>query len=372
MTKAKLVTVNIEGVKSNSIAASEILISSDFAAIQEHWLFEFESNYLTDLCSDADMDCVIRSIDANNPIPLYQRPRGYGGVAFAWKRRFSQYVKQIPDGNERVLPVLLERYHEKVCFICAYLPCQGSYTEIEYQDSLDVLASVIQKYKDTHIIIIAADFNASLFDNRGARDRKFVKWCRDNRLEPSSCYPRSGTHMHHRGNGQSSIDYILCSDPTRVLDVTVDQCHPSNTSSHLPVGATLMIDVQSTNLSIEPTKQAPKPDWKKCDDAIYQEVVSDLLEVIPVQDDLPSLIAFCETLTDILTYAASCAIPYKTGKLKRQWDGDASRAMAAHRCAVRAWKSAGKPKYITCLFKNSRKNNVIKIAQIFKRKTHTK
>ena len=161
------------------------------------------------------------------PFPLYQRPRGYGGVALAWSKNLSQFAKKIPDGSERIIPVLFESEYDKVCVISVYLPWQGSYSEATYQDSLDILSTVIWKYKNSHTIVILGDCNASLFDQRGSRDSKFSRCCRDHNVVPHASYPKTGTHLHHRGSGQSTIDYILCTNPDIISNVSVGQCHPT-------------------------------------------------------------------------------------------------------------------------------------------------
>ena len=227
MIPLKFLTVNIEGIKSNNIATLDLLQTSDILAFQEHWLFEFETPYLHELCDSSDMDYTSRSVDEKDPIPLYQRPRGYGGVALTWSKNLSRFAKKIPDGSERILPFLFESEYDKVCVISVYLPCQGSYSEATYQDSLDILSMVIWKYKNSHTIVILGDFNASLFDQRGSRDSKFSRCCRDHNVVPHASYPKTGTHLHHRGSGQSTIDYILCTNPDIISNVSVGQCHPT-------------------------------------------------------------------------------------------------------------------------------------------------
>ena len=345
MIPLKFLTVNIEGIKSNNIAALDLLQTSDILAFQEHWLFEFETPYLHELCDSSDMDYTSRSVDEKDPIPLYQRPRGYGGVALAWSKNLSRFAKKIPDGSERILPVLFESEYDKVCVISVYLPCQGSYSEATYQDSLDILSTVIWKYKNSHTIVILGDFNASLFDQRGSRDSKFSRWCRDHNVVPHPSYPKTGTHLHHRGSGQSTIDYILCTNPDIISNVSVGQCHPTNTSSHLPIMANIALDLHVPVCDPVPTTDCiTKLDWSKCDTRLYQDITSDFLDFITPMEDLPSLSAFCDTFTDILTHAAQCAIPSRRIiKSKRQWDGDVSRAMAISKQSMREWNQRGRP-----------------------------
>ena len=87
----------------------------NIVAMQEHWLFNFECNFLDDVCSDLSMDHISRSVDHisrsvddKDPISLHQRPRGFGGVAFVWDRKLSHRISIIPDGNEHILTYIGE------------------------------------------------------------------------------------------------------------------------------------------------------------------------------------------------------------------------------------------------------------------------
>ena len=63
-----IATINIEGIKSNYAAIMDLLNTCDILVIQEHWLFNFESSYLEDLCKPMGIDYKIRCVDDNDTI----------------------------------------------------------------------------------------------------------------------------------------------------------------------------------------------------------------------------------------------------------------------------------------------------------------
>ena len=200
------------------------------------------------------MDCVSRCIDDKDPIGIHQRPRGYGGVAFAWDRKLTHRVKQLPDGNEFILPIVLENHLMDYCIVNVYLPCRGNHTDEEFNYALDLLSTIFDKYKDSYNVIILGDFNASLIDNHNSRDTKFCRWAEAEGLVLPPDYPTESTHYHHRGNGSSTIDYILCLTPDCINNISTVQLSAGNTSSHVPVTALITYSehIESTQVSSTP------------------------------------------------------------------------------------------------------------------------
>ena len=93
--------------------------------IQEHWLWHFQQKYLNDI--DPSFKAVAKSVDDNDPISHTHLTRGHGGVAILYKHYLHPKINPMPDGNERVIAVTCEST-PRLCIICAYLPCRGTYT----------------------------------------------------------------------------------------------------------------------------------------------------------------------------------------------------------------------------------------------------
>ena len=91
------------------------------------------------------MECYIRSVDDNDPITLYQRPRGFGGVAVAFRKDFSQFCKEIKEGSPAIiLPLVMDAAPSQLCIINAYLSCRGSHSEMEFDQALDILQLLLE------------------------------------------------------------------------------------------------------------------------------------------------------------------------------------------------------------------------------------
>ena len=79
-----------------------------------------------------------------------------------------------------------------------------------------------------------------------------VTWCWQSLLKTHDIvvfqdYPKTPTHVHHRGSGSSTIDYILCSVATNIRYVSVNVDSVENTSSRHPISARLVCSVTTTD-----------------------------------------------------------------------------------------------------------------------------
>jgi len=332
---------NIEGIRSNVILMDSLLNDFNIVAIQEHWLFQFESIFFTGKCADFNKDSICRSVDDKEPIGLHQRPRGFGGVAFAWDRTLSHRLTIIPDGNHFILPILMKDNPQDLCLINVYLPCRGNHSEAEFGDALDILSTIIDKYKVSHRIMLLGDFNASIIDRRCSRDTKFSKWCKAMMISLPPDYPLDGTHLHHRGSGTSTIDYILTLEQNVASNIRLLRDRPDNTSSHIPLAVDICcnFNIASTD---EPSIQTPSINWNKCDKPLYQEILDSILPQLSHPDMCVE--ATLETITDALQYAAKQSTPKQRGPRKQAWNGEVSRAMAANKSALDQWNTAGRPR----------------------------
>ena len=56
------------------------------------------------------------------------------------------------DGDEKVMCIEVNDLAQKLCLICAYLPCRGGAMNCEqaYQEALDSIREIYIKYRDTH------------------------------------------------------------------------------------------------------------------------------------------------------------------------------------------------------------------------------
>ena len=95
-------------------------------------------------------------------------PRGHGGVAIVWQEWIDPYTRKLKEGNERVLPLLIEIPHSvPICLINCYLPAGEKKTAVnEYSDCISIISELTEKYVSTHNIFIAGDLNADLLHRK--------------------------------------------------------------------------------------------------------------------------------------------------------------------------------------------------------------
>lgn len=352
-SRLSIASFNVKDVCANILAVQEVLKGVDLLAIQEHWLFNFEQQKLHNI--DTKFVAAAKSVDDDNLVSPFQKPRGYGGVAFLWKKSIDNNITLLPDGSERVICLELNTDPTPCCLINGYLPCRGSYSNDDYKATLDEIEEIILKYCDTHMILIMGDLNASLTKKPpSSRDNLLIEFCRENDLMTD--VPVADTFFHVNGVDSSQIDYFLTLRRDRhrltYLD-TPDAIDPVNVSDHAPIYAFINANFHKRKLRKRLTN-APvldlascKTNWTKIDKCRYRELTNDnmVTQKITNKDELLSVI---NNLTDTLTNASQecCGRPRKHKKSTKGlnvWNSRIS-SLAKHSKAVHLqWKNAGRP-----------------------------
>ena len=82
-----------------------------------------------------------------------------------------------------------------------------------YQENLDILQTMIDKYIDGHTIIICGDMNGSLSNERNNRhDAKLKSFMKLNKFHLHTDVRNQSTFYYHDGKSKSQIDYIISND----------------------------------------------------------------------------------------------------------------------------------------------------------------
>ena len=55
-----LVSINVEGLKSNNMLLDDLIKDKDIVCIQEHWLFNFDTGFLHEIAQANNNDYVLR------------------------------------------------------------------------------------------------------------------------------------------------------------------------------------------------------------------------------------------------------------------------------------------------------------------------
>jgi len=136
-------------------------------------------------------------------------PRGYGGVAVIWKNEIDHLVRSIQDGSEKIQAVEIQgKSGDRLLLISVYLPAKGSKNhQIEYQDCVDQLYELYQKYRDSHTIVIGGDMNEDLNNPiSNKRNQYLLDFIRETQLAYNNS---STTFVNSMGQEASEIDYYL-------------------------------------------------------------------------------------------------------------------------------------------------------------------
>ena len=103
---------------------------------------------------------------------LYKLPRGYGGVAILWHKSIDSSVNITDDGGERIQCIEVTQDDNKpLLIVSVYMPTSGdSIRTLEYQDTIDQIYEILQKYQ-SHLIVIGGDLNENL-STKSVNERK--------------------------------------------------------------------------------------------------------------------------------------------------------------------------------------------------------
>ena len=285
-----MASINIQNIKSNTQYLQTLLTEHDIICIQEHWLFNYEQNWINN--SINDIKVFMKSVDDEDPVSHAQKVRGYGGVAIVSNNTLlNDNIKQLPDGNTRIQVLELKSDGTKFLIVNCYMPCRNSKTGItDYDDALDTLGEILTKYSDTHNILLAGDFNASLTRQpENQHDKKLKRFIKEHNIHTST-NTNTPTFYHHNGKDHAQIDYIFYlptnteAEKTHTFHTQIHPVHPINTSDHTVITAKISLYTnisRETNTNKESNKPEPtfqKPRWTKCDTLLYKNTVENLLK----------------------------------------------------------------------------------------------
>ena len=196
-----MISINIENIKTNLVHIRDLIEdhSPHVIWIQEHWLFKFEQNFLSEV--HPKYDFAVKSVDENDPIAPHQRPRGYQGVAILWDKKLPVIKHTV--GPEWIQAITIG---EDICILNAYLPCRGSYTDDEFCCEVDKMTHVCNQFAGMHILL-AGDLNVDLLKHSGRRVLHLKDFLNTQSFKEAQHCPEP-TFENSEGH-TSKIDYIM-------------------------------------------------------------------------------------------------------------------------------------------------------------------
>jgi len=346
------VSYNCKNVKTSSPAIVELFRHNDIVLIQEHWLFHFQINLLEQI--HEDINAAGKGADMNNPIHPMQIPRGYGGVAILWKKHLDKFVKPLPDGGERIQCLeITNGVSRPVLLVSIYLPTKGYSNSLQsFQEVIDQLYEIIQKFQVTHDIILGGDVNEDLVNiqdrSRYEHMKEFIEDC-------SLQYNTAGkTYINPKGEECTEIDYFLYSKSlsSRITKTKVIKNLCANVSDHYPISIACEMNFEyevSRKRNNTNTHSVSKPNWDKVDKDMYTAMVNlgvTALDSLTAQTTLnPEL--YANEISRIMSEAAvKCAPTRKRYAAKpklKTWNLDIAKSVKLSKECYIQWKNNGRP-----------------------------
>ncbi|MES9879262.1 MAG: reverse transcriptase domain-containing protein [Sedimenticola sp.] len=334
----------MEGVKGNCASLIELARQEKIVCLQETWLWTYESDTINNIIPN--YDSFVRCDDLNENISNFQAPRGKAGVAILWPAKWSQYVKRLEDGNDRIIGIEMNLPDDDICIFNAYLPTLNLPSSKEkYDEHMDILHNIVQKYSATHKVILCGDMNGTLVPTRtNPHDIKLRSFVQEHGL--TSSHNDNKPTFHGHGGGKSQIDYILSTDEKLVQKTKIPDHTATNLSSHVPIYADLNMEVpllQKTNRNKQNVKPKYKMFWDRTDKGEYQDA---LLELINRMKTTNSADGYVKQLISALNKASRITVPRKVTKLngpKFKLSPNVKELEYQCKLSHYEWKCAGSP-----------------------------
>jgi exonuclease III len=172
-------------------------------------------------------------VDDDNPELSMMARRGYGGIAILWKKEIDDKIQMLNEGNNRVQVIQIDTECRPVCLINIYMPSDSKEHNYEYNDMLSQLAEILNKFRETHDIVLCGDLNGSLHREKTLHDGLLQKFLKEHRVKIEPSYPEKSTFYPHNGKSEGQIDYII-SIGKSIMSVNILDMENTNKSDHVP------------------------------------------------------------------------------------------------------------------------------------------
>ncbi|MES9880886.1 MAG: reverse transcriptase family protein [Sedimenticola sp.] len=344
----KVTSFNVEGCRTNASYLQTLQSKTSIICLQEHFLWDFQSNELKLILPDYDN--FVRCHDTSDPLTGSKIPKGQAGVAILWPRAWSPYVKSLPDGNNRVVAVSFNA-RKKICLVNVYMPTNNPSVNSseQYLECLDIIHNIMEKYQHDHEIILCGDLNGTLLPPReyNKHDALLQNFISEHGLQRHNNSDKP-TFIHHNGTSRSQIDYVLCPNKDLLVKFSISDIDPINMSAHVPVTANLSIE--PVNSQTVTQKCGPKQSkhillWDQADpESFCSTVANQLHENYTMNSADASAKVLCSV--DYLTESAASSVPSKVTKLKGpKWKASPAARQLQNQCKLeyKHWTSSGRP-----------------------------
>ena len=163
-----------KNTKTSTLEICDLMRHANIILLQEHWLYQCQLYQIGEIHND--LCHVGNGVDKYDEIDQSKLPRGYGGVGICWHKDLDQFVGMVEEGNERIQCIEVNQISNKpILIICVYMPTSGgSEKTIEYPETVDLLNELLQRYYNTHYIVIRGDINEDLSSKAVNSRKKYI------------------------------------------------------------------------------------------------------------------------------------------------------------------------------------------------------
>ena len=277
-----------------------------------------------------------KSVDQGIAAPIPMLSRGHGGVSTLWRKTHHQPTPLI-DGTNRIVTIK----EDNMVLVNVYMPCRGGYTNMEYQEALDQLHEICQKFEE-HQLIVAGDFNVDTAKQSDVRVKHFKALLATNNL--SEVKPiTTPTFKHHNGKHCSRIDYIFINQRLKANMISAEYKVlelPEDTSSHDPILLKLELTEETSDLpgSQVKNKHISKPIWKKCNTELFEKRISEYLDT-DVSPACPKLAT--DYLMKALQKVTKECVPHTNPKRRQKvWNAEIALLLKECKATHASWKAS--------------------------------
>jgi endonuclease/exonuclease/phosphatase family metal-dependent hydrolase len=336
----------------------------DIILLQEHWLFPFELDYLSNISEDF----FAYGKSAINLNVNVCKGRPYGGTAILFRKNFLPFVTSVQSDNPRItamiLNVILNNALTSILFTSVYMPVDDISNDEDFEFICGELNAMIVDSNVNHFIF-AGDFNFRLLSNRHTFIQSELKGF-NVVFADQLCLPNNSfTYVSDVHGTTSWIDHVLVNRQLLQSITNMFITYDCIASDHKPVSAKLSASLPSTP-DVPTHTDNPDllslPNWSACTPLQLSQYTADLeqlLQSIPIPNLCTAgcsseqcthvIDIYYYSVTDCINIAMQRNIPTKTCSSSHYcvtgWNESVEDRHVAARCAFTDWVAEGKPRF---------------------------
>ena len=351
----RLTSFNVQGVHSNKHFVTEIAEKCDILCIQEHWLKEYD---LVDLTKIFNGKLIQSKAQYDTHVDHSRKTIGHGGIATIIGEKLAPFVDSgTTDGNDRILVTTINIESGPLCILNCYLPSGNTAEALEkFKEDMDAIHILIQKYSNTHEILLTGDLNLDHYNRNGPKEKIFKSAIKEDTLtdlgvETKFEFSYINPHLNHR----SRIDHALVKrkmpsyswSVAEVVNEDNDLCS-TNSSYHQPLKFTLKLPTEPSTARKDKREPSTRKIYnrKDMDRMLFTSCLDEEIQAYKWEMLDPEIAI--QTLLNVMDTAIIESTPHKarskSKKKGQDWYPELREAVKESKLKHQEWKAAGKPR----------------------------